>query len=411
MDFKTQTGATGEYDDFAKRIGVRQLKVVLILFTFLQIGLFARFTVNNQPDAVVPFSLLYLATLTAFLRRDKLSGSQIFIFIFFIFATGSLVGFFLVGLASAGPYLFFVALVASGVIEEQRTRRILISCFIILTSIVFLLAIFRVRTPFPTQIEAHLTSPVNWALLGGVLTMCGIVLTNIVGDVRKALIEYQVRLRRGIINSLVSITRYRDNETGFHLERCSRYASLLLGEAKKQGIPAALRLSDSLLAEAVRLHDIGKVAIPDSILLKPGKLTVEEFAIMTTHTRIGAEIIRDFSRNSGIAHEDVLRLAEEIACSHHENWDGTGYPYGLAGEAIPFSARIMAIIDVYDALRSERPYKKALSHEEAVSIMAGSAVHKFDPALLALFLKRQMDFARIRQDLSDATVPTGPSSD
>ena len=147
----------------------------------------------------------------------------------------------------------------------------------------------------------------------------------------------------------------------------------------------ALRLEGEeldVLVRAAELHDIGKIAIPESILLKPGALTLEEFDIMQSHTTLGGKLL-------GGSDSDVFKLAEEIALYHHENFDGTGYTPGLAGEAIPMVARIVSIADVFDALTHERPYKRAWSWEEAVDWISEQAGQKFDPAAVEAFRETQ----------------------
>jgi putative two-component system response regulator len=199
-----------------------------------------------------------------------------------------------------------------------------------------------------------------------------------------------------------SLAETRDNETGNHIRRTQYYMEALA--LQMNDLP---RFSDfltpetiDLLVKSAPLHDIGKVGIPDRILLKPGKLLPEEFAIMKTHTTIGrdailaAEIRLDASTS-------FLRHARETAYSHHEKWDGSGYPSGLSGDEIPVSARLMAVADVYDALTSKRVYKEALSHEKAVSIIhEGSGTH-FDPDAVSAFLEIQDQFHTIAQEYAD----------
>ena len=148
------------------------------------------------------------------------------------------------------------------------------------------------------------------------------------------------------------------------------------------------------------LHDIGKVAIPDHILLKPGKLDTDEFEIMKTHARHGGYALEQAEQSLGSSNS-FLRTAIDIANCHHEKWDGSGYPKGLSGEDIPLSARIMAIADVYDALTCKRVYKPSMSHEKATAIMlAGRGTH-FDPTLIDTYLEIQNKFVQIAHDLSD----------
>lgn len=165
---------------------------------------------------------------------------------------------------------------------------------------------------------------------------------------------------------------YRDTDTGAHVFRVG-YAAYRLAKA------AGLAEKDAkTLMLASPLHDVGKIGIPDHILLKPGKLTAEEWEIMKTHAQIGAGILTS-------ANSSVMKLAKTVAISHHEKWDGSGYPHGLAGEAIPIAGRIVAICDVFDALVSSRPYKKPWSEEEALEFLKQSAGTHFDPRLVELF--------------------------
>ena len=176
-----------------------------------------------------------------------------------------------------------------------------------------------------------------------------------------------------VVRRLGRAGEYRDNETGAHVIRMSRSCQLL---ARAAGLSED---HAELILYATPMHDVGKIGIPDHILLKPGRLDPEERRIMETHTRIGADIIGDHS-------SDVLRMARVVAQSHHEKWDGTGYPNGLAGDAIPLESRIAAICDVFDALTSERPYKEAWPVERAVGFIQDQIGRHFDPRLGPLFL-------------------------
>ena len=189
--------------------------------------------------------------------------------------------------------------------------------------------------------------------------------------------------RLEIIRRLGRAAEYRDNETGLHIIRMSQYSQLL-------GL--AVGMSDgeaNLLLNASPMHDIGKIGIPDQILLKQGKLTPEEWEIMKTHPTIGAEIMSGH-------HSDLMQIAREIALYHHEKWDGSGYPHGLAGEEIPLMGRIVAVADVFDALTTARPYKKAWKVEEAVDYIKQNKGSHFDPRLVDLFLDNIADVMAIR---------------
>mgnify|MGYP001233885486 FL=1 len=178
--------------------------------------------------------------------------------------------------------------------------------------------------------------------------------------------------RLQIVQRLGRAAEYKDNETGMHVIRMSHFSKLLALAAGHS--PA---WAEDLL-NAAPMHDVGKIGIPDAVLRKPGPLDADEWATMRRHPEIGAEIIGEHP--SG-----VLQLAREIALAHHEKWDGSGYPRGLAGEAIPLSARIVAIADVFDALTTRRPYKEPWPVQEAMNHIAAQAGKHFDPALVALF--------------------------
>jgi len=196
--------------------------------------------------------------------------------------------------------------------------------------------------------------------------------------------QYQVE----IIHRLARAAEYRDNETGMHVIRMSK-----LCERLAQGVG----MSDHechLIRHASPMHDIGKIGIPDHILLKPGKLTPEEWSIMKSHAEIGALIL---SGSESI----FLQMAEVIAGSHHERWDGSGYPKGLKGEEIPQVARVVTVCDVFDALTSDRPYKKAWSIENTVAEMESQSGKLFDPSILQVFLDMLPEMTAISQQFSD----------
>ncbi|HEX5793675.1 MAG TPA: two-component system response regulator [Rheinheimera sp.] len=192
----------------------------------------------------------------------------------------------------------------------------------------------------------------------------------------------QTRLQ--VIQRLGRAAEYKDNETGLHVMRMSHYAQVL---ALAYGLSA--QQAEDLL-HAAPMHDIGKIGIADSILLKPGKLTAEEYQQMQKHPQIGAEIIGDCD-------SELLRMAKVVALYHHEKWDGSGYPHGLAGEAIPLEARIVAVSDVFDALTSARPYKKAWGIEETLQYMRAQKGLHFEPRLVDLLEQQLPAILAIRQ--------------
>jgi len=205
------------------------------------------------------------------------------------------------------------------------------------------------------------------------------------------------------IVAMASLAETRDNETGNHIRRTQNYVRVL---AKQMQTHPRFRdvLTDEtieLLYKSAPLHDIGKVGIPDRILLKPGKLTPEEFEIMKTHTTLGRDAILAAEARLDVSNS-FLSLAREIAYSHQEKWDGSGYPEGLSGDDIPVSARLMAVADVYDALISRRVYKAPLSHDDAVAVIVeGSGAH-FDPDLVTGFVELESEFRAIAQQFSDS---------
>ncbi len=233
------------------------------------------------------------------------------------------------------------------------------------------------------------------------------LLAGIAGSAIQSLISNEARdqARDSIIIALAKLAEHRDSETGAHLERVMRY-SLMLAEQlrKKQGLHAVIDdhfLND--LRRAVPLHDIGKVAVPDSILHKPGRLTNEEMSVMKTHTTIGAETLLPVIVKTPGA--KFLEMAERIARSHHECFNGSGYPNGISGEDIPLSARIVAVADVYDALTTKRVYKDAMSHEESRAIIISHANTQFDPDVIEAFLERENDFIELAEELKDTPKP------
>jgi len=208
--------------------------------------------------------------------------------------------------------------------------------------------------------------------------------------------------REVTIMAMASLAEARDNETGNHLHRTSRYVKelaerLMRTSVRGEGLTPEIV---SVLVRSAPLHDIGKVGIPDAILLKPGKLTFDEFEIMKTHSAIGREAIAKAVVNLGNS-GGFLKVAQEIAGGHHEKWDGTGYPDGLVREDIPLSARLMALADVYDALISRRVYKDAFSREKAEEIILSGAGTHFDPEIVIAFDFLKDRFWEIAQELRD----------
>jgi putative two-component system response regulator len=205
------------------------------------------------------------------------------------------------------------------------------------------------------------------------------------------------------IFTMASLAETRDNETGNHIRRTQHYVKALAVKLRDHPRFAGYftdRVID-LLFKSAPLHDIGKVGIPDKILLKPGKLTPEEFEVMKTHTTLGRDAIEQAERQLGTPVE-FLKLAKEIAYAHQEKWDGSGYPEGLSGDGIPVSARLMAVADVYDALISRRVYKPAFTHERAVELIAEGRGKHFDPDITDAFMEIREEFRTIAKKFADS---------
>ena len=193
------------------------------------------------------------------------------------------------------------------------------------------------------------------------------------------------RLQNSIVYTLADVVENRDSNTGGHIDRTTIYVKILIEALLERGlfVDEIKSWDVDLVISSARLHDLGKIAIPDSILNKPAKLTDEEFSIIMTHAEAGKRLIEHMIERSGEA--DFLNYAKLFAAYHHEKWDGSGYPFGLKGNTIPLQGRIMAIVDVFDALTSERPYKPIYSDEDAFDIIKEESGTHFDPQIATVF--------------------------
>ena len=217
------------------------------------------------------------------------------------------------------------------------------------------------------------------------------------------------QVKGATIESMAVLAEFRDPETGGHIHRTKHYIRILAHHLKNH-----LNYRDylgtetiTLLYESAPLHDIGKIGIPDSILLKPGKLTTEEFEEMKKHTIYGYDAIKATEKKLG--HQlSFLRYAGEIAYTHHEKWDGNGYPCGLRGDEIPISGRLMAVADVYDALISKRVYKPLFPHRKAVEIITEGCGTQFDPEIVIAFLEKAEQFHQVAMKFADFAAMREP---
>jgi putative two-component system response regulator len=221
-------------------------------------------------------------------------------------------------------------------------------------------------------------------------------------------------LREATLHVMVSFAEFRDEQTGYHVRRTQEYVRTLarwLNAQPRSGV----RLTDEdieQIAKSAPLHDIGKVAIPDNILLKPGRLTDDEMVVMRTHSMKGWEMLRRAAARMGQQGSLYLHYGMEIARHHHERWDGQGYPDRLAGTDIPLSARLMAVADVYDALISRRPYKEPMSHDAARAYIEAHSGAHFDPQIVAGLCATHGELQRIAHEWSDdaLSVPATPGA-
>jgi putative two-component system response regulator len=210
-----------------------------------------------------------------------------------------------------------------------------------------------------------------------------------------------IELQNAVLSTVAEMVEFRDQDTGGHVDRTQAYLKLLLDQMIHDRIYENETKDWDLafLLPSAQLHDVGKISISDSILNKPGKLTDEEFETMKNHTILGVNAIRRIKQNT--SENDFLHHAEIFAASHHEKWDGTGYPNGLTGAEIPLQGRLMAIADVYDALISPRPYKNPMNTARASNIIAQGSNTHFDPTLIEVFLKVEDGFASIARSFHE----------
>jgi putative two-component system response regulator len=204
-----------------------------------------------------------------------------------------------------------------------------------------------------------------------------------------------LELQNALLHTMAELVEYRDNVTGGHITRTQGFLDIMLYALVESGLynEEVSTWDKGLVLQSAQLHDVGKIAIKDAILSKPGKLDPDEFEQVKEHTIFGEKIIDKIKESTSEC--TFLEYAKTFIATHHEKWDGSGYPRGLKGEEIPLLGRLMAIVDVYDALISARPYKDAFSHEEAVKTIKESSGTHFDPALVEIFLKYEKEFEKV----------------
>lgn len=267
------------------------------------------------------------------------------------------------------------------------------------------------RTGFDLGAVDYITKPINPSILfARVDTHLSLKKARDMLKRQNEILEDEVKRRTEEISTIQDVTmiamgslaEVRDNETGNHIRRTQYYVKALAERLAEKGLFRDILVPHNidLLFKSAPLHDIGKIGIPDRILLKPGRLTAEEFEIMKEHTTIGRDALMAAESLLNVE-SSFLRFAREIAYSHHEWYNGKGYPEGLSGEGIPLPARLMAIADVYDAARSKRVYKPSKSHSMAMEEMIAERGTHFDPVILDAFLEIEMRFEEISQKFAD----------
>ena len=317
--------------------------------------------------------------------------------------------FYLLGLAvllilgplGVGEIWMFTTTVLAAFLLGNRGAVIAFICYTATNMIIWLLlreGYLEWYERFKIFSDAWLVKSINYILLNLSIVIANALFLRGFQD----LILRTLQTRNATMIGLAKLAEYRDNDTGQHLLRLQNYIELLAEDLAKtrkyRNYITREYIQD--LKNSIILHDIGKVGIQDSILLKPGSLDESEFDVIKSHPCIGANVIAAIEKN--ISGRSLYSLGKEIAMYHHEKWDGTGYPEGLQGEKIPLSARITALIDVYDALISERPYKKPMTHEEAVTIISGQGGKQFDPDIVESFMNVSDQIRNIYYSFSDS---------
>lgn len=265
---------------------------------------------------------------------------------------------------------------------------------------------FRASYTIPMYANSRLTGFIFFnSRLPNVFNTTSLAHLDIIARLISLLVQLELNLvstLHGALRTAARFSSYRDPETGAHIDRMSHFSRLIAGKiAHEMGLDD--EFAENILW-ASPMHDIGKIAIPDHILLKPGKLTTEEFELMKTHSRKGQELIDNMLNNFNFGDSPIGTMMSNIAAYHHENMDGSGYPYGLKGEAIPLEARIVAVADVFDALTSERCYKQAWSNDRAFSELDALSTWKLDPRCVEILLENKHAIEDIQLTFRDQTV-------
>ena len=387
-------------DDFIstrREIAVEILRVTLFACVpAAGIALVLRDLVTGDHRIAVLVAVLAVVVGLIYLGRNAIGTNLLSVFVVLPWVILAWATFYRRGLMSAGPYLLIPTIVFCVALVPHRIERWVPVVILAPIYVLFGLVLLDVYVP-EVEFSAHLLSQkAPWIVAIASISMAAYIVHRVMVTLMGRMRGQRRNAQRAVYDAMSAVAEMRDEETGEHLHRCALYGELIAAADPDGPYGPNGRESVATLSLALPLHDIGKVGIADALLLKPSKLTKAEFEQMKQHTILGRDLIRTFrARNAGMKDDEVLNLAEKIAVAHHENWDGTGYPNGLTGTDIPYEARVMAIVDVYDALRSPRFYKAQLSHEETVAVMDTLVGTKFDPALYPLFTANAERFRTI----------------
>lgn len=325
---------------------------------------------------------------------NKLSDASKSISLWVAWTVMAFAAFMMFGIGSAG--LIFIIVATSFASLNLSFRYVIMLIGIKACIMIGMIAYFNSTGEFPTPPQGiHFFEMINiWIVHSFIVFASATIIVYITATSIKLKREAAERAESSFFYGVGLLSLSHDIETGRHLSRVAQYSSLLTQYYFQKHPLEKMEFGLRDIELATNLHDIGKILTPPQILKKPGKLTPEEFNKIQLHTVEGAKLIKELAKKSEGISKMRLQIAQDIALNHHENWDGTGYPAGKRGKEIPASARIVSICDVYDALRSERPYKLANLHEESLKIMTNMS-YKFDPDIFEIFMTNAADFDRI----------------
>ncbi len=369
-----------------EKVLYRIISVALVLGAIVYIPAFIASIRAKYYDTIVIDTLFYLWLFFLFISKKIDYRQRAFMFVSSVW----FLALYLIlrfGFQGAGFVWMLVVPVLAGILIGLNAGLMLLGA----TIVIFIVFPFLIEYYRELYVEgfglfwAIMSS--NVVVLSALLLISSAVMIRILNRVIVTLKDKydELDITKDItIETVAKLAEFKDTETGAHIERTKTYVKLIAEALSKNPKYSSILTPEyiELLYKTAPLHDIGKIGIPDRILLKKGKLTKEEMEVMKQHTVIGRDALMSSERQIGS--NDYLRVAAEIAYTHHEKWDGSGYPLGLKGDKIPLSGRIMAVADVYDALRSKRPYKEPMSHEETIAYLKENAGTHFDPEIIAL---------------------------